>query len=304
MIGFYLSKCGTQEAALEEEKNYNIWMLSREYGDLAGAGGVKDVVRQLAECLAQEFGMSVSVVMPKYGFIDPVAAGFERVHDPADPDQALSFPVDINYALEERQEICRAWCRTDNSVTVYLIESGRFEEKEGVYTYTEAESQKERWKQAGGGHYDYFAMNVLLQKSALDLAILLAELPDVFHCHDGHTALLPALIRECQGWRSYYRHCGCLVTVHNAGIGYHQEVDDLAFAGAVTGLPQSCIAANLLNGKFDPFLVAGNYAVLNTVSENYARELQETDEDQRTDWLGHTLLDRGVRIEGYQWHLS
>jgi starch synthase len=45
-------------------------------------------------------------------------------------------------------------------------------------------------------------------------------------------------------------------------------------------------------------LVASPFAVLNTVSENYARELRETDDDVLTGWLGHRLMARGVRLEG------
>ena len=69
------------------------------------------------------------------------------------------------------------------------------------------------------------------------------------------------------------------VTIHNAGHGHHQEVRDLPFARAVTGLPDNLIQNNLLDGAFDPFLAASPYAVLNTVSENYAKELREKDDD-------------------------
>lgn len=53
----------------------NVWMLSREYGDLAGAGGIKDVVQQLAESLAEHSDLAVQVVIPLYGFIDPERRG-------------------------------------------------------------------------------------------------------------------------------------------------------------------------------------------------------------------------------------
>jgi starch synthase len=282
----------------EKEVIRNIWMLSREYGDLAGAGGVKDMVRQLAEALAVDSGVDVRVVMPCYGFISPVDAGFEPVFDVTVPGQHISFLIDMDYADRERWELCKVWQRNDNGVVIYLIDSARFAEKGGVYTYTEGEHRQDSTKQPGVGHYDYFAMNVLLQKAALELMILLQEKPDVIHCHDGHTALIPAFIQECQGFRSYFKYCGCLVTIHNAGIGYHQEVDDLEFAVAITGLPDTFVQKCLLDGRFDPFLAAGACAVVNTVSENYARELQESDDDSRTGWLGHTLNDRGVRIEG------
>ncbi len=54
--------------ARQEEQIKNIWMLSREYGNLAGAGGVKDVVCQLAETLARWTGRSLHVVLPLVWF--------------------------------------------------------------------------------------------------------------------------------------------------------------------------------------------------------------------------------------------
>jgi starch synthase len=73
-------------------------------------------------------------------------------------------------------------------------------------------------------------MNVLLQKTALDLMIILNEKPDIIHCQDGHTAIIPALMREGIGYRHYFRKTGAIVTIHNAGHGHHQEVGDLPFA--------------------------------------------------------------------------
>ena len=37
---------------LSNAKIRNVWMVTREYDRLAGAGGVKDVCRQLSETLA------------------------------------------------------------------------------------------------------------------------------------------------------------------------------------------------------------------------------------------------------------
>ncbi|MGA2378856.1 MAG: glycogen/starch synthase [Spirochaetia bacterium] len=52
-----------------------VWHVSREYAGIAEAGGVKDVVRGLAEAHARAGGAS-SVVMPLYGFVsERVAAG-------------------------------------------------------------------------------------------------------------------------------------------------------------------------------------------------------------------------------------
>jgi len=293
------------EAGAEENREVRlVWMVTREYDKLAGAGGVKDVCRQLAETLATSGGCSVRVVLPRYGFMDAASLGFalasvgdvgcrigERHYD-------HTFAVDMDSPAEERREPVAIWQADLNGVTVFLVEADRFAAKRGVYTYTEEDEREVDWQRKGNGHFDYFAMNILLQKTALDLMILLDERPDIIHCHDGHAATLPAMMREIGGYRHYFRRTGAVVTIHNAGHGYHQEVGDLAFARAVTGLPNRVIMKGLLDDSFDPFMAASDYAVLNTVSEQYGRELQQTPDDARTGWLGHALLERGVTLAG------
>lgn len=277
---------------------FKIWMLSREYGSLAGVGGVKDVVEQLAKTLAAMPGCMVKVVLPLYGFIDSKKLGLKQVEDPLRRGRQLQFEVDMNYAANERREVVKVWTTVRDKVTLLFLESDRFSEKLAPYTYTAADEKKDPTKKKGVGYNDYFCVNILHQKATLDLMMIINERPDIIHCHDGHTAILAVMAKESPGYRSYFRKNGMLVTIHNAGVGYHQEVADLPFAQAVTGLPSHVISNNCLNGSFDPFVAAGKYAVINTVSENYARELQETDEDSRTGWLGHELLKRQIVIEG------
>ena len=283
----------------------SIWMVSREYDGLAGAGGVKDVCRQLAETLVAEAGVRVTVVLPRYGFMDAKGLGFTPLRLPSSchagagkDDFNNVFEVDMHYPDEERREMVSFWEQNINGVRILLVEAERFSEKLGVYTYTALEEKKQSWQLQGNGHFDYFAMNILLQKAALDVIILLDEHPDIIHCQDGHAATLAAIMREHPGYRPYFRHSGVVVTIHNAGIGYHQEVADLPFAMAVTGLPEFVIRAGRLGNSFDPFVAASGYAVMNTVSENYARELQKTSEDARTGWLEHRLQQRGVTLAG------
>lgn len=280
-------------------------MVSREYDGLAGAGGVKDVCRQLSETLAGKGQVQVRVVLPRYGFMNPARLGFKHLRFPASPcsisssDREVSgFDVDINYVGENRREKVDIWQGEIKGVTVFLVEADRFVEKLGVYTYTAQEEKLRSWQHQGMGHYDYFAMNILLQKAALGLMLVLGERPDVIHCQDGHAAVLPAMLREIEGYRHFFKHTGTVVTIHNAGVGYHQDVEDLHFAQAVTGLPDHVIKAGLLGRSFDPFMAAAGYAVMNTVSDQYAKELRETSEDSRTGWLGHNLQLAGVDLAG------
>jgi len=282
-----------QQAAIRE-----IWMVSREYGNIAGAGGVKDVVAGLSVTLAARSECSVHVVLPCYGFMDPEQLGFFPLPDQTTPDAQFQFETDLHYPDKERKEQVKVWVAQKKKVTIYLLDAARFREKHNVYTYTVEEQQLQAWKEKGEGHVDYFAMNILLQKASLDLMMLLDARPNVIHCHDGHTAVLPAMLAELPGYRNYFRDSGCVVTVHNAGRGYHQEIADLDFAVASTGLTRTRIFSSLLDDNFDPFLAGGEFAILNTVSENYARELRETADDLLTGWLGHTLLERNINLEG------
>lgn len=267
----------------------NILILTREYDGLAGAGGIKDFSRQLAEALVRK-GCRVSVMMPLYGFIEKKGLSFKK--------RPLSFRVDMPYVGRQRLEKVTIREAEINGVRIFLVDAARFREKLGVYLYTAEDAGKDPHNQQGMAHYDYFAMNALLQKTAIAMLIRKGEKPDIIHCQDGHTAILPAMVREIGGFRHYFERTGCLVTIHNAGWGYHQEVGDLAFAETITGLPARTILNNRLEGKFDPLLAASSYSVVNTVSENYARELRETDDDALTGWLGHRLLERGVVLEG------
>jgi starch synthase len=282
----------------QEEQVKKIWMVSREYGQLAGAGGVKDVVCQLAEALARKSARSLHVVLPRYGFVNAREQGFQPLPDPFCPGRTLRLQIDMHQPDKRILEEVHYYYKKINKVNLYLVDAERYRQKSDVYTYSAKDENLVPWQKKSMGHHDFFAMNLLLQKAALELMIVLGEKPEVIHCHDGHTAVLPALIRENAGYRNYFRETGCVVTIHNAGYGYHQEVIDIPYAVSITALPQHVIDGNQLDFKFDPFLVAGHYAILNTVSENYARELRETDSDSLTGWLGHELLRRDVVLEG------
>jgi starch synthase len=274
---------------MAKKKLQNILILTREYDGLAGAGGVKDFSRQLAEALVRK-GNRVGVILPFYGFIDLKGSSFKKTK--------LTFEVDMPYVGRFRREKVAIWSAEINGVDLYLVEAARYTEKHDVYVYTDKDAGDAPHTQKGMAHYDYFAMNVLLQRAAIAMLIRTGEKPDIIHCQDGHTSILPAMIREIGGFRHYFGRTGCVVTIHNAGRGYHQEVGDLAFAETLTGLPSRIILNNQLDGNFDPLLAASAYSVMNTVSENYARELRETEDDSLTGWLGHKLLDRGVVLEG------
>ncbi len=117
----------------------HIWMLSREYGDLAGAGGIKDVVSQLSKSLARWSGRSVHVVLPLYGFMSVGGTTFKVVDDPLSPGRKLSLAVDMNLPDKKASESVTFYHALLDKVHVYLVDAKRFSDKKSVYTYTKEE---------------------------------------------------------------------------------------------------------------------------------------------------------------------
>ena len=268
-----------------------VWHVSREYGGLAEAGGLKDVVSGLSEALAAA-GIPTTVVLPRYGFLDLAALG-ARKH-PASFLLTLPSGSGVSAPAEEPVEVYRL---QRGRVRVFLLDSPRTRSKRGIYTYTAADEAEDPQRRRGTGHWDAHHLNLILQRGTAELA-LTERSPDVFHCHDGHAALLPALLREHPRYRQALAGSGALVTIHNAGWGYHQEIYDLDYAEALTELPRKVLEKGMLNGAVDPLLLGGLYAPVTTVSEGYAEEIASGNHEALTGGLGKAYSREGVRLRG------
>jgi starch synthase len=270
----------------------NVWMVGRELDGVAGVGGVKDVTRQLLAAIARR-GIRASLVMPLYSRVD------RRRHHLLDTGIELAFPMD--YTFEKRVTRARIYRAEVAGVTVYFVDAPCYAQKEGIYTYTADEAARAgKPELIGSGYFDYFDMNVTLQKATLELIQHLGARPDVIHSQDAHTAFIPALMRTVPRYRHYFSETGTGITMHNAGPSYNQEVFDVGFAQAITEFPRQVINEGLHKGGVYPFIIGGTYAgFINAVSENYAREILEVPaEDERTGGLGSAFRQRLIRLTG------
>jgi len=269
----------------------SVWHVAREYAGLAEAGGVKDVVRGLAEALARS-GVPTTAVIPLYGFFPPALDRGQKI-----AEFSLSLP-DQDRQNEFFSEPVRVFSSDLSGVRLLLVESPRYSALRDVYTYTAADETDNHWRKKGTGHWDSHQLNIILQRAALETALRIGERPAVYHCHDGHTSFLPALMREDAAYRAWFRGTTAVVTIHNAGKGYHQDVWSREFARLLTGLPDQVLEKGMLAGAVDPLLLAGSYASLVTVSEQYARELLSEEKDEMSGGLGKALRERGIPLEG------
>jgi starch synthase len=109
-------------------------------------------------------------------------------------------------------------------------------------------------------------------KSVFSLCRALSYAPDVLHCHDWQTALLPAYLRHLYGVTPLFRCTRSLLTLHN--IAYQGVFPPGAYPQ--TGLPETFYSVGGIEfwGKVN-FLKAGIVTshLLNTVSPTYAEEI-------------------------------
>ena len=293
--------------------------VARECSEIASAGGVGDVVLQLAlECVRD--GRRTTIVLPHYGsfsrerlqaIADRIATMLPWYKCEVRFPKAVALDVPMAYSDDpgrtEPAAVETIDFRGTVTLTLAFVVADRFVGKEKPYTYTAAEARailyappdaksvcgaelppREFHVEEGTGHFDYFAMNVLLQKAALMWMERQAGARVAVHCHDAHTAMLPmmAKLAEPPSRCSEHRY---VVTAHNCGVAYRQRCWDIDYVAAVTGVPRPAVKQCVIEGEFDPFGAAALYADhLTTVSDGYAWEVQGA-------WLESSGGDREVQ---------
>ncbi len=269
----------------------NIWMVAREYAGIAEAGGVKNVTCSISEALCAQ-GQKVTLFIPLYGCTD--LSGISNFtclwHQPVIITvQEKKIHVSFSHGIK-------------NGVDVVFVGHKRFSEKKGVYTYTKSEELENPGHRHGCGHEDVQFLNTLFQKAVVAYGSTCSdtEKPDVIHCHDATAAMVPIFLEHYKKNNSYYRSfydsTKSIITIHNAGSGYHHEYSSMEEAVFLTGLSQKELERGLNHGCIEPFLLSADYACMTTVSPEYAKEI--VDGRQDSGGLSFFFKDRNIPLTG------
>lgn len=270
------------------QRRTSLWIVTREYAGVAEAGGVKNVVKALAEA-ADEYGFSVTVFLPRYGCI-------------AVTEAACIGTVSIRVA--DMLHTVRYFEWHHNGLKFILIDSEPFSEKKDIYTYCAEELAffREKLKKPelkkGEGYIDSGEMNILFQKAVYCYGLYRRCAPNILHCHDAHTALLPAFIFSRSGGKSLFKRTRALITIHNAGDGYRQRLRPIDYAASVSGLPRPVLDYGIVEDAVEPFLVGARFAHLTTVSPWYAEQLQHPEQSPYAYHFSHVIANRHIPITG------
>lgn len=262
-----------------------IWLVSRELGGWAEAGGIKDVVRDQAFAFPT-IGWTTQVVLPLYGFLrDRVEREGKCVWS-----GTSAHPTDV-VRLE-------AWVVQDGNHTLHFLRSPGFEDKSSLYTYTAEDEAKNPRNLRGEGFSDGFGMNLEFQWAVATYWKEAEKHPRVVLGHDGHIGFLPAIARAHPGFGPAFHSTTFGILVHNAGPGYRQEMPATAGAEALVGLPLKEVRLSLLDRHYDPLVSAARHGKMATVSENYAQELKTGRNDHWSGPFGRWLRSSETPLEG------
>jgi len=235
---------------------FRILFASSEIAPFAKTGGLADVSGALPKAIG-ELGHDIRLMMPKYQAIDEGKFPLQTV--PA--LQELEIPL----AGRKRLVSIKLAFLPDTQVPVYLLDYPPFFDRPGLYGDPET----------GLDYPDNDERFILFCRGVLETLKALQWRPDIIHCNDWQTSLIPLYLKTLYKDDPFFTGVKTLLTIHN--LAYQGVFDPPALRKA--GLPESLfypLSPVEFYGKVN-FLKAGiEFAdMLNTVSETYAQEIQE-----------------------------
>ncbi|MCC6782969.1 MAG: glycogen synthase GlgA [Planctomycetes bacterium] len=228
-----------------------ILLVSSELTPFAKTGGLADVVAGLGRWLAK-VGHSVRIVMPLYG---QVARGGFDLHEARDIGR-----IRMRFDGSEQEFGAKVGELPNSKVPVYFVDCPAMFGRDRIYSSTYADE-----------HIRFG----LLCRAALEFCQRLGFAPDIAHCNDWHTALVPLYLRSLYSWDGLFRKTRTLLTIHN--IGYQGQfsgkvIDDLGLAASRNLFHQDDLQQRNEVNFLKTGLLYADW--LTTVSPNYAKEIQ------------------------------
>ncbi len=231
-------------------------------------GGLADVVGALPQALAAS-GHEVSVILPRYRMTKP--------HPALPAFKTITMPLTAGFRYASIQDGGVA-----DGVRTYLVDCPEFFDRDHLYMENGKDYPNNAQRFAG------FSL------ASLEFMRRAANAPDIIHCHDWQSALVPIYLRSLYQADGFFRKSSVVFTIHN-----------LAYQGLFP--PATLAEVSLDPGLFsiDALEFYGNVNFLKggiifsdfvtTVSRKYAQEIQTT---EFGCGLEGVLKSRGDRLQG------
>ena len=221
-----------------------LFFAASEVAPFIKTGGLADVAGSLPNALAK-LGHDVRVILPLYSAI------------PAKWRRQMTFLKSFHFPLSWRNAYCGLFSLEYQGLTYYFIDNEYYFQREGLYGQFD-----------DGERFAYFS------RAVVEVPVQLGWSPDIIHCNDWQTGLVPVYLLEARHREPLLKHTKSVFTIHN--IEYQGRFDR-NILGDVLGLDESYFREDMLSYYGDVNLVKGAiYAAdyITTVSPTYAKELQ------------------------------
>ena len=219
-------------------------------------GGLADVTGSLPGYFDRE-RHDVRVIMPKYLCMDEKWKG------------QLRFLCHFHVRLGWRCQYVGIFETKHNGITYYLVDNEFYFAGDRPYNHIYEDVEK----------FAYFSKAVLEALPFLDFC------PDIIHCHDWQTGLIPVFLRTLYGDERYYSGIKTVFSIHNlkfqGRFGIRAVMD-------ITGLPEQIFTADKLESYDEANCLKGGvvYAdAVTTVSPSYAKEILTPEGGEGLDGL-------------------
>jgi starch synthase len=248
-----------------------ICLASSELAPLAKTGGLADVNSALSAYLHQH-GHDIRVLLPFYAALNHADLKIEPVVGLRNLTVRIGSR-DIEYSIDRGTP-------PSNGLPVYLLRCPEYYDRPGFYT------------SAADEHLRF----ILLSRAAIEMCQHMRFAPDIFHCHDWHTALIPLFLRTIYSWDRLFARSRSVLTIHN--IGYQgvfgaDILGDLSLGPGEYFVHQDDLAEGRINFLKMGLLLAD---LLTTVSPTYAKEIQGPGYGMWLDGILRTRSDSLVGI--------
>ena len=224
----------------------NILFVASEGVPFIKTGGLADVVGSLPKCIDHKY-FDVRVILPKYTCMKREMQ--EKLH------YISNFYMDIN----------------NHNEYVGIFEA----QVDGIqYYFIDNEHYFGGFKPYGDDVLYEIEKFAFFSKAALSILPVIGFRPDLIHCHDWQTGLVPVYLKERFQGGEFYRGIKSVMTIHNLKF---QGRWDVKAVQTITGLPDYYFTSDKLEMYKDADLLKGGLVfadAITTVSNTYAQEIQ------------------------------
>ena len=226
-----------------------ICLASSEISPLAKTGGLADVTSALAAYFARK-GHDCRVLVPFYAGIETDGLEIEELPELADLELQLGGRSFLYSIVRTRLP--------GKGPELHLLRCPELYFRREIYS--------------GPDEHLRF---ILLSRAAIEMCQRMQFAPDIFHCHDWHTALVPAYLKTRYAWDQLFANTRTVLTIHN--IGYQGVFGaGILYETGLASSPEVLDPEDLHYDRIN-FLKTGivHADLLTTVSPTHAREILE-----------------------------